>query len=165
MTRTLYQLTEAYKTIETMLDSEELSSLGDIQGTLDNIKEEIGDKVENITKLVLSLQADAKVIKEEEDRLQARRGAMSNRVAWLKEYMLTEMNTVGIDKIKRELFTVSVQASPPSVEITDLDQLPKQYLRIFVEPKKKDIIDYFKETGEIISGTNIITGKKHLVIR
>jgi len=71
-------------------------------------------------------------------------------------------------KVKRDVISVSVQNSPPSVELLDLEQVPEQYIRIIPEvkePDKRAIIEHFKETGEIISGIEVITNKKFVSIR
>lgn len=164
MSKQLYKLTDDYKTLEGMLDKEDYDP-NDIQNMLDNVKEEIGSKVENIAKLVLSLEGDSEVIKAEEERLKSRREALSHHIDWLRNYILTEMLNVGLDKVKREVLTVSVRLNPPSVEVIDFDSIPEVFRNWTWKPKKKEMVEHFKETGEIITGINIITDKKSIVIR
>ena len=163
----LYELTDRYRTIEGMFDSE-LITKEEIQASLDNIKEQIGDKVESLAKIVLSLKSSIEAIKAEEDRLAARKSGMVNNMEWLKNYLLVEMMSTNTLKVKRDLLTVAVADNPPSVEVIDLDLIPIEYRRVIPEtwqPDKKAMIEHFKETGEIITGTDIILNKKHVVIR
>lgn len=164
MTKQLYKLTEDYKALEILLEDETFRP-DDIHNMLKEIKQEMGDKVENIAKLILSLQAEAEMIKQEKERLNSRQQAHLNQATWLKGYILNEMITVGISRVKRELLTVSVQDSPPSAEVVALELIPEEFLKVISEPKRQAIIEHFKATGEIIPGINIITDKKHIVIR
>ena len=164
LNKPLYKLTEDFRIIETLLDNEDFRP-GDIQSMLSNIKAEIEDKVENIAKLVLSCKADIEAIKYEEQRLTARRQALNNKVEFFKNYLLNEMTAMGIDKIKREVLTVSIRTNPPSIEVVDENKIPEEYRHWTWALEKKLMIDHFKQTGEILSGINVITDKKSVVIR
>ena len=165
----LYKLTERYKAIENMLDREiEHISQDEIKETLANIKDDIEDKVSSIGKLVLELKSDIESVKAEEDRLARRRSGFTGKMEWLKNYLLTEMQTANVLKVKKDVISVSVQNNPPSAELVDLELVPEQYVRVIPErrePDKKAIIEHFKETGELVAGVNIITDKKFVSIR
>ena len=165
----LYKLTEQYQTIEGMLDREiEYISQDEIKETLANIKDDIEDKVASIGKIVLELKSDIESVKAEEDRLARRRLGFTGKMEWLKSYLLAEMQATNTLKVKKDVITVSVQNNPPSAELLDMELVPEQYVRVIPErrePDKKAIIEHFKETGEIISGVDIITNKKFVSIR
>ena len=133
----LYKLTDRYITIEGMLDSD-IATKEEIQASLNNIKEQIGDKVESIAKIVLSLNSGVEAIKAEEDRLAKRREAMRNNMEWLKNYLLVEMLSTNTLKVKRDLLTVAVADNPPSVEVVNLDMIPIEYRRVIPETWKPD---------------------------
>ena len=163
----LYKLTERYRTIEGMLDSDAITR-EEINETLANIQDEIADKVDSIAKIVLETKASIEAVKSEEKRLTNRRQTMENRVEWLKLYLLTEMTACNIYKVKRDIVTVSVLDNPPSIEVIELESIPEEYRRVIPEhwePDKKAMLEHFKETGEIVSGVDIILNKKHVSIR
>ena len=163
----LYELTDRYKAIEGMLDSD-IATKEEIQESLNNIKEQIADKVENIAKIVLQQKASIEAIKAEEDRLAKRKEATQNNMEWLKSYLLIEMVTSNTLKVKRDLLTVTVADNPPSVEVVNLDLIPAEYRRVIPEtwqPDKKAMIEHFKGTGEVTPGTDMVLDKKHIVIR
>ena len=165
----LYKLTENYKIIQGMLDrdTEEITK-EEILTTLASIEDEIEDKVASIGKLVLELKSDIESVKVEEARLARRRSGFAGKMEWLKNYLLVEMQTAKVLKVKQDVISVSVQDNPPSCEVFDLEQIPEEYIRIIPEIKeanKKAMIEHFKETGEIIAGTDMILNKKHVVIR
>jgi len=165
----LYKLTEQYQTIEGMLDQEiEYISQDEIKETLANIKDDIEEKVCSIGKLVLELRSDIESVKVEEDRLAKRLSGFTSKMEWLKNYLLVEMQSTNTLKVKKDVISVAVRDNPPSAELVDIEQVPEQYVRVIperLEPDKKAIIEHFKETGELISGVNIITGKKFVSIR
>jgi len=165
----LYKLTEQYRTIEGMLDREiEYISQDEIKETLANIKDDIEEKVYSIGKLVLELKSDIEAVKAEEDRLARRRSGYTSKMEWLKNYLLVEMLTANVLKVKKDVISVSVQNNPPSAELIDMELVPEKYVRVIPEkrePDKKAIIEQFKETGELVSGVNIITDKKFISIR
>ena len=163
----LYELTERYRVIEGMFESD-LVTKEEVQTSLDDIKEQIDDKVENIAKIVLSFKANIEAIKAEEERLANRRSGMISSMEWLKNYLLNAMMSSRTYKVKRDLLTVSVTDNLPSVEVIDLDMIPAEYRRVIPEtwqPDKKAIVEHFKETGEIIPGTDVILNKKHVRAR
>lgn len=164
MSKQLYKLTDNYQTLAGMLDNEDYNP-DDIKNMLDNVKEAVEDKVESIAKLVLSLEGDTEVIKAEQERLKARREAVNNNIDWLRNYILTGMLSVGLDKVKREVLTVSVRLNPPSVEVIESNDIPEEFRNWTWEPRKREMVGHFKETGEIVAGINIITDKKSIVIR
>ena len=164
-----YELTEQYKTIRDMLDGDlEYITRDEIVFTLFNIEDDIRLKIGSIGKLVLELKSDIVAVKTEEERLAKRRQGYNSKMEWLKLYLLAEMTKTNIMKIKEDVISVSVQDSPPSVEVIDIEEIPEAYIRIIPEQREADkrtILEHFKSTGEIISGTNLVLDKKHLVIR
>ena len=165
----LYKLTDRYKTIRDMLDKDTQEiTREEIIESLSAIEDDIKLKIGNIGKLVLELKSDVAAIKTEEDRLLRRRQGYISKMEWLKLYLLTEMTSTNIAKVKEDVISVSVQNSPPSCEVIELEQIPEQYIRVIPEQHeadKKAIIEHFKTTGEIINGVDLIRDKKHVVIR
>ena len=148
----LYELAQQYNALLEMSESIDDITLKD---TLDSIQEEIDDKAENIAKLIRSLQADTEVIKLEEKRLAERRKAIENRIENIKSYLQNELETAGIDKVKRPTLTVSIANNPPSVLVEDESLIPSEYM--VPQPDKIDkrmLLSVLKE-GEEIPGCSI----------
>jgi len=160
----LYELADAY---QALLSTDELTE-EELATCLNNITGLFNEKAVNIGKVILDLQADTVVIAAEEKRLSERRQARNNRIQNLKSYLAQEMDAVGIDKVKDELFNISLVKNQPSVNILDSESISKQFRRIIPETwevDKKKILEYFKTFNEAVSGTEIITDKKHVVIK
>ena len=127
----LYELSVAFQEVQNMeLDPEVMKD------TLDSIEDAIENKAENIAKLVRNLESDVSAYKEEEDRLKTKRQAMENKVKWLKTYLEDNMKLSGKTKFKSGMFNFSIQKNPVSVNITDENILPEDYL--IPQPPKVD---------------------------
>lgn len=168
MTLKLYELTNQYRLLlDKGVDAEtgeiiEINS-DELFAHLDEIKESIGDKAGNIGKLYLELQGESKAVVREIDRLEKHKRALLWNADWLKDYLLRELETAGLTEIKRSTIKIAVRTNPPSVNVIDIGAIPEEYKRLipaFYEANKKEITDYYKETGEIISGTEIIEKRR-----
>ena len=106
-------------------------------------------------------------IDEEIKRLQEYKKITKNKIDRYKEYVKSNMDLLGLEKISTDLGVISIAKSPISVEILDEQQIPDEYKEVVTTIKvdKKKIADNFKETGEIIDGVNIITNNTNLRIK
>lgn len=105
---TLYNLTGNLKELYAMLDDDNFDQQT-VRDTIEFEEEEYDDKAVGIVKVILSLESDSKAIKEEEDRLKARRIRKENRAKWLKEYLFQSMKETGKTKIETPLFNIGIQ--------------------------------------------------------
>ncbi len=164
----LYELTAEYRFLEDALVASVDDEHDDLQAKLDEIIGQVEAKAENVGKYILGLTAEAEGIKTEIDRLTARRGTISRKAEWLKSYLLSQMVAADIDKIKRDVLTVSVRVNPPSVQVEVENAIPTEFWRVIPESyevDKKAVLEHVKATGEIVPGCHIVTDKKSLVIR
>jgi predicted nuclease with TOPRIM domain len=152
----LYEISQNYSQLLDMVDVLDEETFRD---TLQAIEEALEDKVENMAKFIRCLEADAKAIKEEEQRLADRRKSLENRISSVKEYLQNQLEVAGLDKVKRPTVTVSLQLNPPSVEVIDESVIPSTYM--LPQPSKIDkkaILTALKD-GLIIEGCNLKQGK------
>ena len=148
----LYELTENYAKLSEMAEEMDTDAIVD---TLEALQEAIEDKAENIAKLIRNLEADVKVIRDEEKRLAERRQVIENKIERLKSYLQEQLEIAGIDKVKRPTITVAIQKNPPSVDIIDETLIPADFL--IPQPAKvdkKSILERLKN-GEAIPGVTL----------
>jgi len=117
----LYELTSRYNEILERDDLDEET----LKNALDDTSDEIGDKAENMAKLIRSVEAEIEAFKSEKDRLQARINTLTNKKCSLKGYLEVQMKISNINKIKGTLFTISLQNNPPCVKINGT--IPDKY--------------------------------------
>ena len=127
---TIYELTDAYKTVEDMLYDGETDEQT-IMDTLEAIDGEIEEKADNYAKLIKNLQADAVALKAEEERMYARRKSLENKAQRLKDRLQANLEFIGKTKFKTLLFSFSIakNGGKQPLSITgNLDEIPGKYL-------------------------------------
>ncbi len=151
----LYDLVSQYNQV---LEMAEEVDIGTLKDTLESIQESIEEKAQNTAKLIKSMEVDTKALKEEEQRLADRRKSLENKISSIKEYLQTQLEIAGIDKVKGPILTVSIQNNPPSVKVID-DKLLSAYM-VPVEPKldKKTLLSDLK-SGKEVPGAEIQQGR------
>jgi RNA recognition motif-containing protein len=164
MNKPLYDLVNQL-TFLNSIDPEDEEQEKRIDETLATLQINIEEKAIGIAKYVINIKGYMEMLKAEEERLHKKRKAAENRMEHLKNYLFKEMRAAAIMQIKGDVCTISIKQNPPSVEVVDVNLLPEEYKKITVEAKKKEILDYFKLHGVILSGVNIITDKESIQIR
>ena len=97
-------------------------------------------------------------------RLQAFKKFLLNRDERYNNYVLQNMQELGIEKIETKVGSVRVAKSPLSVEITDEKKIPTDFLEIEMVQKvnKNKIKEEFKKTGEVLDGVKYNTNNTYL---
>ena len=138
----LYELVESYNQIKDL----ELTQ-DEIQALLDNVGGTIEEKVENIVKLIKSIEGENEAIKAEQDRINKLKASNTSKIDSLKRYIDSSMQLLGKDKLNAGLFKISYRKSS-SVVITDESLIPDDFMVIIPESKKVDKVGlkkYMKE--------------------
>ncbi len=148
----LYELSQNYKNLEELLDNPDIAEEV-IKEALSELDEEWETKAENLAKLIKSLDVDVKGLKEEEQRLVARRKSLENRIAGLKTYLEDNMKVVGKDKIKGKVFTLYIQQNKPSLDIVDEFMIPEKYFVVKREVAKNELLNDLKQGIEVPGAT------------
>lgn len=156
MTLKLYDLTDQYRRLLDEDDDAYAVALEQLGG-------ELTEKACNVAAIRAELLAEAEAIKSEVDRLTARMRARTNRADSLKQYLYENMRTAEIDSIKDARFSLRIQDSPMSIEVTDVAQVPDEFCRIERIADKRALADAVKG-GRTFFGISVLTGNKHLVI-
>lgn len=163
---TLYNITNKFAELMDRaengeLTEEEYNKLGE------ELALELQNKSSNIIGYVRNSALLIEAMKAEEKRISDMRKAGEAKLEKFKQYVLENMERLGLDKIPTELGTLSIAKNPLSVEIEDETAVPEEFKTIVqtVKVDKTAIKNHFKETGEIIPGTKIIDDKMSLRIK
>jgi len=151
----LYELKNDYLRL---LELEEEVDLEAFQDALDNLTDEINTKAESIAAVLKQMEADVKMLKDEETRLKNRRIAIENNHKRLKEYLKNELEVMEIDKVKTPKFTITVRNNPVKVVIKDEDLIPVDYKVPKYSIDKKTLKEALLN-GEEIKGAELIQEK------
>lgn len=131
----LYQISDA---IRQALDHIELDEeTGEILNAdeLHAVEAEAADKIEATALYLRELDAEAKAVKDEADRMLARVKSMQKRSDYLKAMLLDALHATG--KVKTGRVTVSIRTTK-AVEIAEGADLPEAYttVKTTVSPNK-----------------------------
>lgn len=78
----------------------------------------------------------------------------------LIEIMLQE----NVKELENDLYKIKlINTGRESVEILSLKEIPKEFVRTKTEPNKVAIMKFYKETGAITAGTNIVKNDKYKI--
>ena len=160
---TLYDITGRFMEI---MNQEELT-----QEEFDAFKAELGEMLQTkstgIIGYVRNTETTIAAIKSEEERLYAMRKAFENRLDKFKKYVKDNMETMGLESVDTQIGKLSIAKSPASVTITSEDEIPAEFKIIKQEivVDKKRILEHFKDTGEVLDGTQINTSNTYLKIK
>ena len=154
---TLYELTSEYLDLLAMLEDPDVDE-DLINDTLEGIDGELEAKADGYARVMRQMDADAKAIKAEEERLANRRKSLENRSAALKGRLQQMMEITGKVKFKTELFSFGIQKNPAAVVMDEqyIENIPECYL-IIQEPK----IDKQKIKEDLKAGLDL-EGIAHL---
>ena len=108
------------------------------------------EKLDNSQRYILTLKGEADILAKEIKRLQAKKTALENKADRLSEMMKNAILSSGDNKFKTSLYSFSIRKTE-SVEIRDLDVIPRAYLRLKKEADKVAIKKALKD-GTVIDG-------------
>lgn len=124
-------------------------------------------KSQSIIGYARNLELTINAMKEEENRIATTRKGLENKLSNFKQYVKTCMEQGSFEKIDTCLGSISIAKSPISVEIVNQEAIPDEYKKTTttITLDKRAILEHFKETGEILAGTNIVTDSTYLKIK
>lgn len=155
----LYNLSEEYQKILSEIEYDE--STGEINCTSLNKLDEITDAVENkakaISAYVKNLTASSDALENAIEELKHRQNIIVNKIYSMKNYLQTNMERLGIDKIESHFFDIRLKKNPCKVEITNVDEIPDNYKKAKVEITiDKTMIRNDIKEGKDIPGAKLI---------
>ena len=149
----IYEIKNEFNTLWSILEDELVDDEA-LVGAWETATEDLADKLENCCKYIKNEEAVIAGLKEEEERLNARRKAKENAIKRLKQLMQDAMNAAGEKKLPCGTFTVSIQNNAPSVVMDEqyVENVPAEFLRMR-EPEvdRKKILEALKE-GKNLDG-------------
>jgi Siphovirus Gp157 len=162
----LYQITNQYLQLaETLADGD-----FDVQTISDTIEasgitDELAVKAQGLEFVARAAQQHHLVIDAEIDRLQKLKASRDKVAAGLRDYLKSNMERCGIERLDCPLFSISIRKNPPAVEVIDQLSLPAAYWRT-PEPEPpapipdKALIKAALQRGEDVIGARMSQGTR-----
>lgn len=145
---TLFNLTDNYKQVYDLIAEQGDEDV--LNDTLASINDALEDKADGYVSVIKSLESDNKTIDEEIKRLQQRKATNKNGIDRLKESLKEAMEATGKTKFKTALNSYNIQNNPPSLEVTEEKDIPKEFWLSQV-PKldRKSLLKFLKENSDV----------------
>lgn len=147
---TLYELSENYLKVLSMIEEDEEGYLD----TLESIEFEIEEKADSIAKMLKNLEGYQAALKLEEERLYSKRKVFENKAKELKTYLEEQMVKTGKTKFKTDLFSFGIQKNNPSLDISTEVNIPEKYYAIERKLQRAELLKDIK-TGVEVEGVEL----------
>lgn len=162
----LYEISEQYKELEALADSDDENMQEAVATTLECITGDFQDKAQALVTVVHNMDSDVDALDAEIKRLQARKTAIKNRQDSMREYLRDNMERTGIKKISCPLFTITCVTGREISVINNEDEIPDEYMTVKTEvrPDKAAITKALKG-GVEIPGASLDRAKSSIRIK
>ena len=149
--RTLYDLGDAFNGVMDMALDE----------TMDLIEADIVVKCERGIGLIRNLDTLREGMEKESKRLSEQARILKNRIESIKVWYQRNLDAMGKSKVVTTRGTMVVQNNPPSLKVTDANQIPICYLTLVPARYEvdKDVVKTALKAGEIIPGAHLEQGR------
>lgn len=162
---TLYDIPARYRELEEQIIEADGELTPEVEAELDSLQDAFERKAEYIALLSREARAEAKAVKEEEDRLKARRTAAENRESRLKDYLQACLTRAGVDRVEGDRIKARIQDnSRPSIRwMGEEDAIPEPFKRVRVDLDGSAAYETWKDGEPLPEGFVVETGR-HLRI-
>src|SRR5699024_9161319 len=109
----LYEISDQYAALMDMADDIPADALAD---TLESIQADFDEKAINVALVIQNLKSDENQLKEEIDRLTAKKRAIKARQDRLREYLLNNMQAVKKMAIKSPIIGITLKRTPAKID-------------------------------------------------
>ena len=160
MARTLYDLGDAFNGVmDLVLD--ETMDLTVLEECLQSIEADIAVKCERGIGLIRNLDTLREGMEKESKRLSEQARILKNRIESIKVWYQRNLDAMGKSKVTTILGTMAVQNNPPSLKITDEDDIPLCYLDLIPARYEvnKDAVKNALKAGEEVPGAHLEQGR------
>lgn len=165
MNLSLYKVEDEYlEECEKLSDQDDESQSGAFDGKSEYLTFDVTKWSISVAGYYKNLQKEAVAMREYEYEMRERRRVVENRADRLREYLKSNMQNLGIKKIKGPEFTISIRKSPDSVVIDDVYCLPDDYIKYSEIFPDKTKIKSAIQNGDEVVGAHLESGSS-LIIR
>ena len=151
----LYELSENLVNLVEMLEEDPENEA--IKETISMLLLDLDDKAEDYVHVIRQLEADALMAKNEKQRLANKQKAAENAADRMREALKQAMLITGRTKIKRATCSIGISSRWDAVIDVDVNDLPEEFKKITVEPRKAEITKWLKTYDPDKEGTNLET--------
>lgn len=160
----LYSLTQQYRQLEALADSETDIPEEVLRDTLEGLGGELQLKAQNVARFIANQDAMAEAIDNAAGAMAVRAKRLRSRTDYLRNYLLQNMQAAGIQKLDSPELVVQVKKNPPSVVVFDESSVPGEFMVTPVPPPpppprpNKNAIKEALKSGQDVPGCRLEQG-------
>jgi hypothetical protein len=157
---TLAHLTGAFLDLANLLadtDPSDAEGVARIEQLLDSSAAGIQLKAASIAAMVREFESRATAAQAEADRIAAHARGAKSHAGWLREYLLRNLQALGVKRIETATALLVVRESPPAAEVLDEDRLPDVFKRVVYSIDRMELRKALLE-GEVVPGARLTRG-------
>lgn len=134
----LYEISDQYAALMDMADDIPADALAD---TLESIQADFDEKAINVALVIQNLKSDENQLKEEIDRLTAKKRSIKARQDRLREYLLTNMQAIKKMDIKSPLICIILKRTPAKIDKSE--DWESQFVNWAQENNRDDLLFFY----------------------
>lgn len=158
----LYEISGQYRQLAEQLADMDLDATT-IADTIEasGLTDALQEKAQGVEMVARAAEMHCPAIDAEIARLQALKARRQKIAQGLRDYLKTNMETAGIDRIECPLFRLTLKKNPPAVEVLSLRDIPISYWTT-PEPKPpeprldKKLIAADIKAGKVVPGADLV---------
>ena len=153
----LYELTEDLTNLIEMLEEDPENEA--IKETIAALLLDLDDKAEDYVHVIVLLGSAEylSMAKAEKQRLAKKQSAAENAAKRMRDYLKDAMLLTGRTKIKRATCSIGITTRWETVIDVDVKDIPAEFQKVTIEPKKQEITRWLKAYDPDKEGTNLET--------
>lgn len=157
----LYELMSDFAELQAAVEDDDVGEerLDELLQAIEETKGSLTQKVDNICRLIRNVDAEEEKFRNEERRLATRRKAKANKAARIRDWLKSSLDLLDLDKVKTDIFEVSIVEQGHRIIVTDESMLPEEFMRVKRSPDMTRLNKAYKEDGEIPPGCDVVLTK------
>jgi len=125
----------------------------EVQHRLDEVAEQLSEKLDAYAALIEEHEARAGVLREHAQRFEKAARASENVARRLKERLLLALDGMGVEKLQGQVYSVALAQGPWRVEVmAEEPVLEAGYIRTTVEVDKQSLLRDWKQDPKAVEG-------------
>ncbi|MDT7020122.1 siphovirus Gp157 family protein [Levilactobacillus namurensis] len=150
----LYQLEDNLYQVVRLAESADSKDQQAFDDTILSLKDGIADKAIGYGKVIKQLTSDEKQLSEKMKVDADRKASLASNIRRLKDALQQGLEAAGLDHVKDVDLAIWIQNNPASVNLTDEEKVPGDFVRTTTSLDKKSILAALK-AGEEVPGAEL----------
>ena len=150
----LFEISERYKNLFELLENPEIEPEM-VQSALNEVQGEFNDKAQNIVYIIKNMLSDKEKLDNMQQQLGIKSESLDGKIKHLKDYLKAEMLVTNQQKIKTDIFTISLRKST-AVNILDESAIIDRFIDCkVIRTLSKSAIKEALKAGETVVGAEL----------